>query len=138
MLPVKKLMVKKYITFNYKDNKMILGKSEYDALDTMLSEWEEEEAAKTGVMQDVKEMLNILIKAVKKSDKMGLDEITFSLLFLIHAINKGQQYVQEICDILYDEHRYLFDDKRMPGEGETAMINEDGSFVTLKELGIEE
>ena len=117
---------------------MILGKSEYDALDTMLSEWEEEEAAKTGVMQDVKEMLNILIKAVKKSDKMGLDEITFSLLFLIHAINKGQEYVQEICDILYDEHRYLFDDKRMPGEGETAMINEDGSFVTLKELGIEE
>lgn len=116
---------------------MILNKSEYDILDTMVSEWEEEEAAKAGIMKDVKEMLNVLIKAVKKSDKMGLDEITFSLLFLIHAINKGQGYVQEMCDILYDEYKYLFDGNNVPGEGETAMLNEDGSFVTLKELGIE-
>jgi hypothetical protein len=114
---------------------MIIEKSQYEMLEDQLSEWEEAAMEQGGIVKSVSRIFKDLIAVLKKSDKLGLDEISVILIFLLSSINNGQEYVQEMCDILSDA--YDMDCKEGPGPGETAMINPDGSYVTLKELGIE-
>lgn len=114
---------------------MIIEKSQYDMLEEQLTEWEEAAQAQGGIVKSVSRIFKDLITILKKSDKLGLDEISLVLIVLLGNINNGQEYVQEMCDILTDA--YNIDCKQGPGPGETGMINPDGSYVTLKELGIE-
>lgn len=77
-----------------------------------------------------------LVRLIKKSDRMDLDEVTAVLYIVAMAIVRGQSDVIELYDYLREDFldRYTRD---LPGEGETGMKNADGSVVTLKELGIE-
>jgi len=114
---------------------MIIEKAHYDMLEEQLLEWEEAAQTQGGIVKSVSRIFKDLVSILKKSDKLGLDEISLVLIVLLGNINNGQEYVQEMCDILTEA--YDIDCKPGPGPGETAMINPDGSYVTLKELGIE-
>lgn len=114
---------------------MIIEKAQYDMLEEQLLEWEEAAQTQGGIVKSVSRIFKDLVSILKKSDKLGLDEISLVLIVLLGNINNGQEYVQEMCDILTEA--YDIDCKQGPGPGETGMINPDGSYVTLKELGIE-
>lgn len=110
---------------------MIIDKREYDKLEEELLEWEKSDEITKNVGEITKELISIL----KKSDKKELDTISAVLIFVIRSILNGPDEVLDLCQQLYDS---IDDDGRpRPGPGETAMINKDGSYVTLKELGIE-
>jgi hypothetical protein len=109
---------------------MIIDKVEYDKLEKELLEWEKNDE----VTKNVSEITKELISTLKKSDKKELNTITAVLIFVIRSILNGPDDMLELCQQLYDS---IEDERQGPGPGETAMLNEDGSYVTLKELGIE-
>lgn len=115
---------------------MILDKKSYDELEKQIAEWELAGKEEGGSVKDVSDVLKKLVSITKMSDKRNLDEITALLVYIIRTINDGQESVLELCECLYDE----FDYRKTPdrGKGETGMVNPDGTFVTLKELGIED
>lgn len=107
---------------------MLIDVKEYEQIENDLCEWEKIDIATREVVKVVKELLS----ALKRSDKKGFDTITAVILYVIKTIMEGPDQVNDLFNYLYNED---FED--MPGPGETAMKNEDGSYVTLKELGIE-
>ncbi len=118
---------------------MILDKKSYDELDANIAEWETAGKLQGGATKDVGKVLKELVRLVKMTDKMNLDEITAVLVYVIRNINSGQENVQELCEWLYGDYEDGCEcNKRMPGPGETGLIKEDGSYVTYKELGLEE
>jgi len=117
---------------------MIIDKKGYETLEKQILEWEAASNVLDKTTQDVNKITRDLIKVLKKSDEKNLDTITAVLMFVIRSIMDGPDNVLELCQFLYDEFEYDEDDSPKPGPGETAMIHEDGTFVTLKELGIEE
>lgn len=109
---------------------MIIDKLVYDKLEEELLEWEKSDEVTKNVGEITKELISIL----KISDRKELDTITAILIFVIRTILNGPDEMLDLCQQLYEN---IEDERRGPGPGETAMINEDGSYVTLKELGIE-
>ena len=116
---------------------MILDEKQKKELDELVLDWGQAGIQKGGIMKDVSKTLKDIIDLVKKTDKRGLDEITFVLLFLAHQINNGQDNVQDLCELISEAYGDIYGNKPMIGEGETGMINPDGSRVTLKELGLD-
>jgi len=120
---------------------MILDTSTYKAIEEHVAEWETAGSVQGGATKSVGKLLKELVTLLKMSDEMALDEITAILIFVIRTINKGQEHVLELCELLYDQYEfddYCMNSKPRPGVGETGMINPDGSYVTLKELGIDD
>lgn len=107
---------------------MVIDASEYERIEKDLYEWEKLDMTTRDVVKVVKE----LISALKKSDKKGFDTITAVILYVIKSIMEGPDQVNNLFQYLYNDEF-----ENIPGPGETAMKNADGSYVTLKELGIE-
>lgn len=117
---------------------MLLDDKQIEQLDKLVLSWNKTGIKKGGLLKDVSTIFEDIVKLTKQSDEYGLDEITFVLLFLAHSINNGQDDVQCLCDLIYNSYDDMYGTgKKVPGEGETGMVHEDGTFVTLKELGIE-
>ena len=112
---------------------MLFTKEQYDDLEKIALDYENQE-------RQVSMIIRELIKITKKVDKLGFANIAATLVLLIETIGEGSDAVTELMQVLYDYDTVtceVCEGKPAPKEGETAMINPDGSYVTLKELGID-
>jgi hypothetical protein len=117
---------------------MILDKKSYDDLDKRIFEWETAGKVQGGITQEVGVIQKELVRLIRMADGANLDEITALLVYFFRTINDGQESVRELCDNLYGNYACDCEECVGPGPGETGLINEDGSYVTYEELGLEE
>ena len=116
---------------------MIFTREQYTYFEDLVTEMEDEGSAENETLLQVSNILKDLIKIMKRSDKQGFNDITMILATLIKAVGVSSDEVQYLNEIICEYYLNDVEGRPAPKEGETAMINPDGSYVTLKELGIE-
>jgi len=104
-------------------------------LEKISSEWKEQGDKYGGDLQEVSNIVSEILSLIKVSDKMGYETITSALITLLVAINEGPDDVAYICKLLYNEYLLTINN---PIDEQLNLFNEDGTRVTLADLGIEE
>jgi hypothetical protein len=121
---------------------MMMGKEQYDLLNKMVNDYcideedDDSDEEERMVTETVRSVMKGLIKLIKKSDDCDLHTLTVFLLLALTIIHKGYDDVAYVCDLIDKEYISDIINNNVP-EGCLNLKNPDGSYVTLKELGIE-
>jgi hypothetical protein len=83
-----------------------------------------------GANKKVSELISKLLKLIKMSDKVKFDSLTNILTTALCAVDAGPDVVKYMDDYLTDEFW-----TELEGEGMLNLYNEDGSQVSIADLG---
>lgn len=110
---------------------MVLPKEIFKALDEQTVEWEKCAEEYGGSTKDMSLLYKDLLKILKKSDKYGFVDISSILLFVIQSINDGPETTNDLASLLCD---YMQEIYGLREEGETGIVNNDGSYLKFEQL----
>lgn len=110
---------------------MILPKEIFKALDEQTVEWEKCAEEYGGSYKDMSLLYKDFLKILKKSDKYGFVDISSILLFVIQSINDGPETTNDLASLLCD---YMQEIYGLREEGETGIVNNDGSYLKFEQL----